>query len=1034
MLERGRLDRPTAYSMSPFDPLQRCAVPLSFAMPTFMTILAILLPLIVATLLAIWLGWGVARLTLPPSLHPLRSLLAPLIGYCLMLVVGYWHVRTNFSLLVALVVLLPLTGLLNLVAWRTNGPLHPERVVAEWPILVILAATLAIGIAPLFSYGYAGVIGAGWDLENYLPTTRYLMQGPVSAIASAPSNPLRDLNAHPPAIGLTLGFSIWQGSVDLLSHSESLASFAPLLAWLRMLGVLAVYIALRTMLGLSRAAALLGAALTSAGALLLWVSFFNFGMQLAAWPLIALVLLLGLASASDLAQRGIRAYACMLPPALALAAVPVAYYPALTLLAPLVVALGAVVVRDHSEPKRLLLAAGAIGGLALMLALPTVSDYYAGFDYRYSNTLTTLGVFEYLTPDQILGLSPFSRPDLAATDPLLVQIAWCGLLLLAGVAAWRMPQRSLLLALLVGAVFYLGWLRWWQQYPYAFMKGSAYVGWVLAALIAAGWELAWRMRHWLIRGAASLVAALLLLVIGQSQLRVVAAHLNQPGLYAKQLPALQALRQLVPAGSTVLMSADTRIQGLPSGLAAYFLDHTTVIGRTRTAYTSSTFGQPGETAPYALLADDEDPTPWGYTTPIWHGGGFALYQRPDQILDHLRVEQMLHSGDAHQLAFGDQRLGVNSPGSQQFRELAFEIASLTTAQVMIEGKRYDLTPGSTTIRVDQMQTPGWVEIRNTGSSSILLRCASLRLGDSLASQTGTVDDGMLIGPLVRTQVRPNEAILQARSQVVGAAFTTSVDLLLQDGGPLVLALDIWDRTQNRPYGWYGVPVGMADGVQQVTLTIDLTTGQAQATRDGVVVPLGSNKYPLQPGSYTAQLLVGTDTSSFIRPVDLFTFDVAEDHSITNTWAGVSGILAASLERPIERVGMLLDDDTLLEGYSMRGVAWRAGDAVLFDLWWRVRRPPQEDRSVLIHLLDAQGNRVAQGDGPPAAGALATSTWRPGNLLIDSRRLELPADLPPGDYTILVGMYRWPSLERLSMHYGEQRQPDDVLRIPLRVVR
>ena len=42
--------------------------------------------------------------------------------------------------------------------------------------------------------------------------------------------------------------------------------------------------------------------------------------------------------------------------------------------------------------------------------------------------------------------------------------------------------------MLLGALAYLAWLRWWQQYPYAYLKGAAYAGFVFMGLAAAGWQ------------------------------------------------------------------------------------------------------------------------------------------------------------------------------------------------------------------------------------------------------------------------------------------------------------------------------------------------------------------------------------------------------------------------------------------------------------------------------------------------------------------------------------------------------------------
>jgi hypothetical protein len=49
--------------------------------------------------------------------------------------------------------------------------------------------------------------------------------------------------------------------------------------------------------------------------------------------------------------------------------------------------------------------------------------------------------------------------------------------------------------------------------------------------------------------------------------------------------------------------------------------------------------------------------------------------------------------------------------------------------------------------------------------------------------------------------------------------------------------------------------------------------------------------------------------------------------------------------------------------------------------------------------------AASDDGPPLNGYLPTSTWLPGKPARDDRSIPLPRDLPPGRYTLLLGLYR-----------------------------
>jgi len=84
------------------------------------------------------------------------------------------------------------------------------------------------------------------------------------------------------------------------------------------------------------------------------------------------------------------------------------------------------------------------------------------------------------------------------------------------------------------------------------------------------------------------------------------------------------------------------------------------------------------------------------------------------------------------------------------------------------------------------------------------------------------------------------------------------------------------------------------------------------------------------------------------------------------------------------------------------------------LYWEARLPPEDDYVVFVHLLDANDQLVASHDGPPMDGRYATSAWLPGEVVPDVHRLALDPQIPPGTYRLQVGMYRWPSLERLPV--------------------
>jgi hypothetical protein len=118
----------------------------------------------------------------------------------------------------------------------------------------------------------------------------------------------------------------------------------------------------------------------------------------------------------------------------------------------------------------------------------------------------------------------------------------------------------------------------------------------------------------------------------------------------------------------------------------------------------------------------------------------------------------------------------------------------------------------------------------------------------------------------------------------------------------------------------------------------------------------------------------------------------------------------------------------LTGYALDTSAFRAGGTLTVTLNWRASASPTENFVVFTHLLNEDGVLVAQWDAEPAGGRFPTSAWPEGSPFSYSVSLQLPADLPPGDYRLLVGMYRWPSLERLPVLSDVPGAQDNVIEL------
>lgn len=87
------------------------------------------------------------------------------------------------------------------------------------------------------------------------------------------------------------------------------------------------------------------------------------------------------------------------------------------------------------------------------------------------------------------------------------------------------------------------------------------------------------------------------------------------------------------------------------------------------------------------------------------------------------------------------------------------------------------------------------------------------------------------------------------------------------------------------------------------------------------------------------------------------------------------------------------------------------DYLDITLFWQATAAPARDYTVFVHLLDNAGTLAAQTDRPPSG--YPTTDWRPGEVVVDRFRIELPDDPAPGAYRLQTGFYYLPTVERLG---------------------
>ncbi|MBP9501803.1 MAG: glycosyltransferase family 39 protein [Candidatus Promineofilum sp.] len=111
----------------------------------------------------------------------------------------------------------------------------------------------------------------------------------------------------------------------------------------------------------------------------------------------------------------------------------------------------------------------------------------------------------------------------------------------------------------------------------------------------------------------------------------------------------------------------------------------------------------------------------------------------------------------------------------------------------------------------------------------------------------------------------------------------------------------------------------------------------------------------------------------------------------------------SLDIPATALQANLGDQIALLGYNASDTDLRPGEPLTLTLYWQAQRKLDIDYQVFVHILDAEGVPVAQSD-KLNPGEFPTHRWPLDKYVPDVHRITLPADLPPGDYTVSTGMW------------------------------
>ncbi|MHB9032637.1 MAG: ArnT family glycosyltransferase [Anaerolineae bacterium] len=122
----------------------------------------------------------------------------------------------------------------------------------------------------------------------------------------------------------------------------------------------------------------------------------------------------------------------------------------------------------------------------------------------------------------------------------------------------------------------------------------------------------------------------------------------------------------------------------------------------------------------------------------------------------------------------------------------------------------------------------------------------------------------------------------------------------------------------------------------------------------------------------------------------------------------------------------LGDKVLLIGYDLSTTELAPGGKWQVTLYWKPLVPMSLNYTVFVHLLDENGESVAQMDEQPVNNRYPTSLWQLQDTVTDVHTIILPARLPSASYSLSIGMYLLDTGERLPIVPSAPTETDIIL--------
>jgi hypothetical protein len=100
----------------------------------------------------------------------------------------------------------------------------------------------------------------------------------------------------------------------------------------------------------------------------------------------------------------------------------------------------------------------------------------------------------------------------------------------------------------------------------------------------------------------------------------------------------------------------------------------------------------------------------------------------------------------------------------------------------------------------------------------------------------------------------------------------------------------------------------------------------------------------------------------------------------------------------------LGEHTYIIGYDLSDTTFRAGERVELVLYWYAEQPAPYKYIPFVHIGTLGAPPLTQAPGKDHPGGRPMTEWTADGYIRDAHVIFLPADMPAGEYQIIVGLY------------------------------